>query len=240
MLNLKWGICLSTICVLLLCPIIQVSALEYNVGVSAGQWIIYGNYDVIDAGDEETIPAWSKLEVSAVADQRVLFFASGFYRNGTEFYYHMERTIEGNTTLIIAANLTMGDRINLSEEARINSTETRNYLGVERTVNILELTSSVEGVEFSALYVYDQITGLLLEYCTEETLDNEQMSSEYKYAYNIIDTNIFGESPTITPSPTPDNDLSVVWIISAVLVCLFAIVVGAVLLSKKSKGKKRR
>lgn len=237
--NLKWGACLSIICVILSCLVVPVSAADYKVGVTAGQWIKYGNYEVVDAGDEGTIPAWSKLEVSAVAGQKILFFASGFYRNGTEFYYHMERTIEGNTTLIIAANLTMGDSINPSEEALINWTETRSYLGVYRTVNILELSSSVEGVEFSAIFVYDQVTGILLDYSTEETIETEQMSSEYKYSYNIIDTNIFGEDTSPTPKPTSDNELPVVWIAGAIMVIVIIVVTGIVFSIKKPKKKRR-
>lgn len=233
-------ICFSVAILTILCLVIPVSAAEYNVGVKPGEWIIYGNYDVIDAGDKGSIPAWSKLEVSAVTDQKVLFFASGFYRNGTEFYYHIERTIEANTTLIIASNLTVGDRINPSEEARINRTETRSYLGESRTVNILELYSSIEGVEFSALFVYDKITGLLLEYDVLEIMVTEQASSEYKYKYNIIDTNIFGEKPSPTPEPIEENKLSAVWIAGATIVGVVAVLAVTVVFKKKSKVKKHR
>lgn len=225
-------ICLSLALLAIICLAAPVSAVEYEVGVEVGQWIKYGEYDVVDPGDEGSIPVWSKLEVSAVAGQKVLFFANGFYRNGTEFYYHMERSIEANTTLIIGANLTGGDKINPTEEARINRTETCTYLGVERSVNILELTSSIEGVEFSANFVYDQITGLLLEYFIEEKVDNEDFNYEYRYSYNIIDSNIFGEKPSSTPTPTPNNNQDFV-VIGGAIICLVVILVVVIIVIKK-------
>lgn len=240
MRKLKRAICFSTAFFMILFLTVPVSAAEYNVGVEAGQWIKYGNYVVEDSGDEGTIPIWSKLEVSAVAGPEILFYANGFYRNGTEFYYHMERTIEANTTVIIEANLTSGDRINPAEEARINRTETRSYLGESRTVNILELYNSIEGVEFSALFVYDKITGLLLEYDVLEIMVTEQASSEYKYKYNIIDTNIFGEKPSPTPKPIEENKLSAVWIAGAAIVGVVAVLAVTVVFKKKSKVKKHR
>jgi len=240
MRKLKRLIFFSIAFVALLCLTVPVSAVEYNVGVEAGQWIKYGNYNVEDSGDEGTIPVWSKLEVSAVTDQKVLFFANGFYRNGTEFYYHMERSIISNTTLIIAANLTEGDLVTPTEEARINRTETQRYLGVDRTVNIFELTSSIEGVEFSASFIYDQITGLLLDYSIEEKVESEQLSYEYRYSYNIIDSNIFGEKPSSTPEPKQPSNENFIWFGVVIAGIVAAILLGIVIVFKKRKKQMHR
>lgn len=229
----------SIACLAILCLTVPVSAAEYKVGVKTGDWVIYGNYEVVDTGDEGSIPAWSKLEVSAVADQKVLFFANGFYRNGTEFYYHMERSITSNTTLIIGANLTEGDLVTPAEEARINRTETRKYLGVDRTVNIVEFTRSIEGVEFSALFVYDQATGLLLEYRIEETLEAE-VASDYKYAYNIVDSNIFGVKPSPTVEPPVDSNQYLIWIGGAAAATAVIVLIGILVFKKKQNTNKRK
>ncbi len=229
----------SIACFVILCLAIPVSAAEYKVGVKTGDWVIYGNYDVVDTGDQGSIPAWSKLEVSAVAGQKVLFYASGFYRNGTEFYYHMERSIEYNTTLIIGANLKEGDLVTPTEEAKINRTETRRYLGVDRTVNIVEFTRSIEGVEFSALFVYDQATGLLLEYRIEETLEAET-SSDYKYAYNIVDSNIFGVKPSPTVEPPADDNQYLIWIGGVVAGIVVIVLIGILVFKKNHNTKKRK
>lgn len=240
MRKLKRSICFSTAFFMILFLTVPVSAAEYNVGVEAGQWIKYGNYVVEDSGDEGTIPVWSKLEVSAVAGPEILFFANGFYRNGTEFYYHMERTIEANTTVIIEANLTSGDRINPAEEARINRTETRSYLGVDRSVNILEFTSTSPTGNYSAVYVYDQITGLLLDYLVEEIVVAEKLDYEYRYSYNIIDTNIFGEKPSTTPEPDLNSYGELIWIGGAIIGIVTIVVVSLIILRKKRNPRKRK
>lgn len=233
MFNLKLGICFCLVFVLLSGLVASVSATEYKVGVSVGQWIAYGNYDVIDSGDQGTIPSWSKLEVSAVSDQKVLFFASGMYRNGTEFYYHAERSIAENTTLIIAANLTQGEFINPNQEAHINRTETRSYLGTERTVNVLEYTETIEELTYSSMFVYDQNTGILLEFKLEETLSAEQMSTAYRYAYSIVDTNIFVVSDK--------TEAYYYWAIAASLAAIVIVSLTVIiLLKKKAKNKKHR
>ncbi|MDT8782444.1 MAG: hypothetical protein IAX22_07380 [Candidatus Bathyarchaeota archaeon] len=233
MFNLKLGICFCLVFVLLSGLVASVSATEYKVGVSVGQWIAYGNYDVIDSGDQGTIPAWSKLEVSSVSEQRVLFYASGMYRNGSEFYYHADRSITANNTLIISANLTQGDFINLNQEALINRTETRKYLGTERVVNVIEHSETIEELTYSALFVYDQISGVLLEYKVEETLSAEQMSTAYKYAYSIVDTNIFAVSDK--------TGTDYYWGIGIALAVIVIVSLTTImLLKKRAKNKNRR
>jgi len=203
------------------------SATEYEVGVKVGDWMKYGNFVGVGPGTEVINQSdWSKIEVVAVSGTNVTFLRSGKFKNGSDFQEEgiaidvekgaMNGTVVG-PSIVIAANLQEGDilpgqPIQGAPPFTINRTETRNYLGISRSVNILNVTQSVLGVDYQSVMIWDRVSGMLLEMSL--------MTEPYvmKMSYNVIDTNIFAPykgpiyiradgsiDPPTAPISTTDN-----------------------------------
>jgi parallel beta-helix repeat protein len=199
----------------------SVSAIEYNVGVKVGDWVKYGNFVGVGPGSEVINQSdWSKVEVVAVSGTNITFLRSGKFKNGSDFKEEgividvekgaMNGTVVG-PSIVIAANLQEGDILPGSLFA-INKTETRNYLSASRSVNILNVTQSVLGVNYESVMIWDRVSGMLLEMSL--------MTDPYvvKMSFSVIDTNIFAPStgpiyiradgsidPASAPISTSDN-----------------------------------
>lgn len=122
---------------------------------------------------------------------------------------------------IIAANLNQGNTIPPANTYTVNRTQNRIYLGVSRSVNILETTLSTPDYSTSLTYIYDKASGILLE-SSVETTQNQPQTITSQYSYSIIETNIFASTPK-----TPVLDLSTLYLIVviAVIAIIFAIIV---------------
>src|SRR5450759_2398720 len=86
---------------------------------------------------------------------------------------------------IIAANLNQGDVIPPANTYIVNGTANRVYLGVTRSVNILETTVSTPDYSTSLTYIYDKASGILLE-SSVETTQNQPQTTTSHYSYSII------------------------------------------------------
>ena len=104
---------------------------------------------------------------------------------------------------IIAANLNQGDPIPPPNTYTVNKTETQTYLGISRTVNILNPTITTPDYTTSFTFVYDRASGILLE-ATSITIQNQPQPTPSEYSYIITETNIFGTSQT-TPTPSSNH-----------------------------------
>jgi hypothetical protein len=200
MVNSRLGITLPLL--LLLGAFLGVPALavEYNPGVSVGQWMKYGNYVVTTPGGSVVSPDWSMIEVIGVSGKEVTLRITGEYMNGTaippsELTCNIESGITGgHQRYIIAANLSQGDKIlNVPVSDTINRTEIRTILGTNRSVNILNFTSSFPGQNMKIAYIYDQVSGMHLGMEMEMTIIEPAVT--YTNSYSIIDTNIFDVEP---------------------------------------------
>jgi hypothetical protein len=113
----------------------------------------------------------------------------------------------------------------------VNRTETRTYLGVSRTVNILDITLSTPDYNTSLSYVYDRTSGMLLESTTQTITQAQPQPVRATISYSIIETNIFGSTPTSSPS-VPEFPIQT---IGATLLIVVVIAASALILLKKRK-----
>jgi hypothetical protein len=234
MSDLKLGIAFALTCALLIGLVVPVLAVDYNPDVSVGQWVEYGNH-VLDG--QETEVNRTRVEVVAVSGKEVTLSTWTEYRNGTDEtvdkIYNVETgTVDGQPAsfpggAIIAANLNEGDAIPPVDLGYIvNTTETRTYLGVSRSVNIVSYSLSGEGYTLSETFVYDKASGMLLE------LEGEAVVGEVTqtYSHSIIDTNIFEE-----PEPTTSEGIPVEYLYVGVAVVIIVVAAAVIVLKKRSK-----
>jgi hypothetical protein len=234
MSGLKLKIAFILMCVLLMTLVVPVLAVDYNPGVSVGQGAEYGNY-VVDG--QATDVNWTRFGVTAVSGKKVTLTELTAYMNGTDEtvdkVYDVEAgTVDGQPTAfpgtwIIAANLNEGDALPPVDNGyTVNTTETRTYLGVSRSVNIFSYTEVGEGYTVSDTFVYDKVSGIRLEVQTDVTMDTTVLT----YSHSIVDTNIFEEPE---PTPTPEEGVPVEYIYVGVAVVIIVVVVVAVMLLRK-------
>jgi len=236
MSGLKLGIALVLTCVLLMTLAVPVLAVDYNPGVSVEQGAEYGNY-VMDG--QETDVNWTRFGVAAVSGKEVTLTELTAYMNGTDEtvdkVYNVEAgTVDGQPaafpgTRIIAANLNEGDALPPVDSGYIvNTTETRTYLGVSRSVNIVSYSYSGEGYTISETFVYDKASGILLEMEGETVVGDTTQT----YSHSITVTNIFEEAE---PTPTPTEGIPVEYLYVGVVVVIIVVVAAVIMLKKRSK-----
>jgi hypothetical protein len=215
---------------------ISVFAQEYSVGVTEGQYVTYGNFVGMGPGFESFNDYdWLKLEIISVSGNQVTLLSTGQFKNGdaipgngTTTVWNLETGTEEGTPStqgpIIAANLGQGDAIPPPNTYSVNKTEDRTYLGVSRSVNILDVEISTPDYDTALTFVYDRVSGMLLE-STSQTTQTQPETTTSEYSYSIIETNIFGSAPGTFP---------VEFIIIIVAVVVLAIVVAVLLLLKRT------
>jgi len=214
-----------------------VFAIEYNSGVTKGQYVKYGNFVGVGPGVETFNDYdWSKLEVTNVSGKEITLLSTGQFKNGavipgngTVEVWNVETGTEKGVPStqgpIIAANLNDGDPIPPANTYMVNKTENRIYLGVSRSVNILAVTISTPDYSTSLTYVYDRSSGMLLE-STVETTQTQPEPLTSTYSYSIIETNLFATSPI--------SSILVTYIIAAIAIVII-LAVAIVVLRKRTK-----
>lgn len=237
MSNLKLGIAFALTCVLLMAIAVPVLAVDYEPGVSVGDGADYGNY-LMDG--EQGAENWTRIGVTAVSGSEVTVTVYTSNIDGTdetvEKVYDLEAGTEDGVPMafpgswIIAANLNESDALPPVDAGyTIEKTETRTYLGVSRSVNVVsyEYTDADAGYTISETYVYDQASGILLE--MEGETSGAYVS---EYSHSITFTDVF-EEPEPTPTPEPTEGIPIEYIYVAVIVVVIVIVVIAIVLKKK-------
>ena len=234
LLKLKLFTALLTIALLAVVFILPVLAVTYNPGVTAGQYVKYGNFVGVGPGAEHFNDYdWLKLQVTDVSGKAVTLLSTSQYKNGTTNrrqwnlnVWNIETGTEDGVPStqgpIIAANLNQGDAIPPPNTYSVNRTETRTYLGVSRTVNILDASLSTPDYNATLTYVYDKASGMLLESTTQTTTQSDPQSVTTTISYSVIETNIFNSGP----SPSVQELGSLV-----ALVGLIALITVAIVLS---------
>jgi hypothetical protein len=222
---------------------LPVFALEYNPGVTVGQYVKYGNFAGVGPGVEAFNDyGWLKLQVTDVSGKEVILLSTSQYKNGTVIPGNGSITI-WNVNLgtenglpstqgpIIAANLNQGDAIPPPNTYTVNRTETRVYLCVSRTVNVIDVTLSTPDYNSNLTYVYDRVSGMLLESTTQTTTQSQPQPVTTTISYSIIESNILGSSPS--PSPTiPEFPIQA---IGVTLLIVSIIAASVLILGKKNK-----
>ena len=166
---------------------------------------------------------------------RRLFSANNYImtENATTVNSIQEGTVNGTDItygMVIAANLNEGDLIPpLSYGYIVNKTETRNYLGVSRIVNILETIYSSEFYDTHWLMGYDKASGIMLEQEIERTDRTPDSELPYlKQSMSVSETNIFDD---IIPNGGTTLPLDIIIVVAVFLVGVIVLI--AVLFLKK-------
>jgi hypothetical protein len=201
------------------------SAVVYSPGVSVGQ---YAKYSVTQIPAAPDSLSWSRLEVAGISGSNVTLQASGQFENGTmaqtntvryDFVANSLANIAGpgiivktsfsqnqvvyklvrlNSAWLPISGILVGASLSETDPLFWGSTtvENRTYLGVSRTVNVCRYTFSYSSD--NATVVYDKVTGMMLEMAVKVP---DLITA------TIIETNLFGSTPSptpvVTPSPTP-------------------------------------
>lgn len=219
-------------------------AVNYTVGVSAGQWIKYGNFVATGTGIPSSISNqtdWFRIDVVSVSGTNVTVHISGKYKNGTNVA-EMGAIVDvakgtsnatggsGYFLFIIPANLAQNDVIptsGLNFVIRVNQTESKTYLGTSRNVNVFNLTASYPNVAtYKWITVWDKSSGMLLEM----NLSLTSIGGSIKVSFNATDTNIFATSGGTGTSPdyTP-------YIIIAIVVVIIIVIAGIAMMMRRRK-----
>jgi hypothetical protein len=152
--------------------------------------------------------------------------------NGSTTVWNVEAgTEDGNPSTqgpIIAANLVQGDAIPPPNTYTLNKTEDRTYLGVSRSVNILDVEISTPDYDTTLTYIYDKISGMLVE-STSKTTQTQPEPVTSEYSYIITETNIFG-SKSIIPTQIP-----IEYIVVIVAIVVIIAVAAALAFRKRTK-----
>jgi hypothetical protein len=225
---------------LLAALVLPVLALTYNPGVVTGQYVKYGNFVGIGQGVESFNDYdWLKLQVTHVSGKSVTLLSTSQYKNGTAIagngtvsVWNIETgTQDGVPTTqgpIIASNLNQGDPIPPPNTYAVNRTESRTYLGVSRTVNILDASISTPDYNVTLTYVYDKTSGMLLESTTQTTTQALPQPIVTTISYSVIETDIFSST-----NPSPSVPEFPITIVGVVIVVMVVVAVTLILFKKK-------
>jgi hypothetical protein len=192
--------------------VLPVFAISYNPGVTVGQYIKYGNF----SGNGQGFEAFNdygflQLQITSVVGKEVTLISTGQFKNettlpgnGTVTVWNIETGTENGTPStqgpIIPANLNQGDPIPPSDTYSVNQTASRIYFGFTRLVNILNVEINTTDYNSTLTYVYDKLSGMLLESSTQTTTQSEPQPVISSYSYSIIETNIFNSTQNPSPS----------------------------------------
>ena len=217
--------------------VLPVFAVSYNPGVTTGQFIKYGYF----SGNGQGFEAFNdygflQLQVTSISGKQVTLLSTGQFKNGTALpgngttaVWNIEKGAEDGTPStqgpIIATNLNQGDPIPPPDTYSVNQSESRMYLGSIRAVNILNVEISTSDYNSTLSYVYDKLSGMLLESSTQTTIQSEPQQVTSSYSYSIIETNIFSSTPTPSVPEFPILILGIVVVV--LLVSITALILVA-------------
>ena len=237
MSNFKYSLYIICAVAMLFALVLPVFAVTYNPEISVGQYVKYGNFSGSGQGFE-TFNDYSflQLQVTSVLGKDVTLLSTGQFKNGAALPGNGSSTVwnievgtqDGTPSTqgpIIAANLNQGDAIPPPSAYSVNQSESRTYLGFTRTVNILTVAINTSDYNSTLTYVYDKLSGMLLESSTQTTTQSEPQPVTGSYSYSIIETNIFNVAAT------PFNLQLIQYIVVAVVV-IFVVIAIVILLFK--------
>lgn len=197
-----------------------------HVGVKAGDMVKYGNFRSLWASESSSaVPPQLLYDVNNTLSvvNTVLNVSSGIvslesrtiYRNGTEQVEEKSIDVIYGVSLgnlpIVPANLAAGDRVSLATELppyRINSTSLRDYCGIMRATNLLNVTQVYAHTAYRMKLYWDKTTGLLTEYNVHYSeLDENDALSLSLISYSMTDNNVWiGIPDSMTPVAKAGSD----------------------------------
>jgi len=245
MSSLKHKTTATLVLLTLMLLIASALAVDYNPGVSKGQWVKYGNIAMsgLMADPSANQTSWMMLEVTDVSEENVTLHFTGKYKNGSDIpsggmtcnvSTGMVNTTSGmygyGNIFIVGKDLQQNDALPEmlpSISLKINSTETRTYAKTERTVNIVNITSGTPEIgEVNYFIVYDKSTGVLMETGLSMTF-TLMPSMNMGFTLAATDTNMFAET---SMTWLQDNMIYIV-----IAVVFIVVVVAAVLMARRGR-----
>jgi hypothetical protein len=236
--NIKYSFCLFFAALILSAIALPVFAVSYNPGVTVGQYVKYGNFSGSGEGFEGFNDySFLQLQVISVSDKDVTLLSTGQYKNGTALpgngttmVWNIEAGTEDGSPAtqgpIIAANLNQGDAIPPTGTYLVNQTVSRTYLDTSRTVNILGVQIQTSDYNSTLTYVYDKLSGMILESSTQTITQSQPTPVNSSYSYSIIGTNVFGPNASVP-------EFSIMTIEVAGIISLIGAVLALILVRKR-------
>ena len=219
--------------------VLPVFAIQYSPGVTAGQYVKYGNFAGSGPGYESFSDyGFLNLQVVSVSSNIVTLLSTGQYKNGTALpgngttdAWNIETGTDNGTPStqgpIIATNLNQGDAIPPPNTYLVNQTVDGTYLGATRSVNILNVTISTSDYNSTLNYVYDKASGMILESSSTTVTQAQPQPITSTYSYSIIATNIFSST---SPSPSvPEFSTQ----ITAITITLIAVIMTSLIIIRR-------
>lgn len=229
MKEIKTSFCkgfLVAIFITLLTSMSPISAAEYTVGVKAGEWIIYGEFNVSFTGvgaEPADITVWNStewrtVEIQSVSGTNVTAEAFSYYEDGTNNTEEMVGDVATGdlSPQIIPAGLKKGDAVSVllsgvAFNLIINNTFTRTYVNASRRVNFLNIAYSDPAFALRFTAFWDQATGILLEFSRYQSLAGQNR----QWSFKAIETNMWSPDNL---GLTSDNAIYIVGIMAVVVV----------------------
>ena len=204
--------------------IFTVHAATYTPGVSVGQWAKYETlYDRCQSTDPTMCQsqgngdlndtAYGLIRIVDVSGTTVTFQLFTQYKNGTTSSqgaqvdvasgYSNVTSLAGGAPsdyFVLASGLQVGDHIwdpNLAPTApTLNQTTTEQVLGLSRTVNTLNYTTSYSGYGsslflLSTVFTFDQQSGVFIGISFNSTITSLYGNSQTAFALGMVDNNIW-------------------------------------------------
>ena len=167
-----------------------------SIGVKEGDWAKYEVTSTAIEGSEAFLEDigdidldWFRIEVKNISDTITLEITT-LYLDGTEETDTVDARELG---FIVDADLNEGDSIIaplIEGESLINGTVFREYAGVSRTINYIDL-SATELLTLTYKTYFDKTTGIMCELSLTLTMDLDEEHYEANVTYKLIETNMF-------------------------------------------------
>lgn len=223
-----------------------ISTAEYTVGVDVGDWIEYGEFHASVTGTITGLSQiaamndidWMKMEVTDVSGTEVTVATTGAYKNGTATPSTPTTKINvatgsGSTgffVFLIGADLKEGDDVIPQQQAglslKINGTTTRTYCGAMKSVNYLDISTTIMGQSITAKWYWDKATGVMMETFTSMSITTPSAAS-MELSLKAVETNMWSADVLGTISSNP------IYIIGIVIVVVVVVAAGVFLVRRR-------
>ncbi len=168
-----------------------------SIGVEEGDWAKYEITATAIEGSEELLEdlgdidlEWFRIDIQNITGDTITLEITTHYLDGTEETDTVDAREVG---FVVDADLKEGDSIIaplIGEETYINGTISREYAGVSRTINYIDL-SATEMLTITYRSYFDKTTGIMCELSISFTMDLLEEHSEATVTYLLTETNMF-------------------------------------------------
>jgi len=207
------------------------------VGVKNGDWAKYSvnmtwQSTISDTPEPDLNIEWIKFEVQNVVGNDVTANLTWHYNNGTETSSIQSGNILAQTgelsMMFIQADMKQGDNIGVwypdisPTTFTLNETVSRNYIGVTREVNHLDVFFSTYDYDAHVVGYWDKATGVVCEFAIAMHYEYAEDSIDLSTSLTLTETNIWG----------PSQIWAQWWFFVAIVVIVVVIVVSFVFIGK--------